>query len=294
MAKKPTSKKNKWRLGFWQVLLSAIRTIIGGAVWLAKILWKGAVILYDFARERLEESRAREKIAKEAPQLATKASVQNLSLLRTYAGNLAEFEKWLYSSKSTVGIILGSRGSGKSALGARLLENWATSGAKTYAMGFAPGTLPEWIEIIEAVEKAENNSVLLVDEGGIEFSSRDSMSSANKLLSKLLLVCRHKDISLIFIAQNSANLEINSIRQADYLLMKKPSLLQKDFERGKIRDIYAEVDADFAELSQEKGLVYVYSDKFRGFASNALPSFWSERASRAYAGAKFTPKAPNQ
>ncbi|PIT85258.1 hypothetical protein COU36_04305, partial [Candidatus Micrarchaeota archaeon CG10_big_fil_rev_8_21_14_0_10_59_7] len=132
-----------------------------------------------------------------------------------------------------------------------------------------------------------NGSVLLADEGGISFSSRESMSDANRLLSKLLFIARHKDISILFISQNSANIEVNTIRQADYLLLKRPSLLQKDFERGKIRDVYGDVADDFKKLGGDRGLVYVYSDSFRGFASNALPSFWSERASKAFGRAKL-------
>ncbi len=102
----------------------------------------------------------------------------------------------------------------------------------------------------------------------------------------------NKDLSVLFISQNSANLEINAIRQADYLLLKKPSLLQKDFERGKIKEIYAAVSDDFKSFPQEPGLVYVYSDKFRGFASNALPSFWTERTGKAFGQSSLVRPGP--
>ncbi len=109
------------------------------------------------------------------------------------------------------------------------------------------------------------------------------MSDANKLLSSLLLISRHKDLSVLFISQNSSNLEINAIRQTDYLLLKPPSLLQQDFERKVIQDIYAEQAAKFKAMAKAHvGLFYVHADAYRGFAENELPSFWSESVGKAY------------
>jgi len=103
-----------------------------------------------------------------------------------------------------------------------------------------------------------------------------------------LEVPKHENFILAngIITHNSANLEINAIRQADYLLLKPSSLLQNDFERKKIRDIYFEVKEDFEELSEDKGLTYVYSGSYAGFVSNKLPSFWSEKVSKGYAHRK--------
>ncbi|MDP3742361.1 MAG: zonular occludens toxin domain-containing protein, partial [Candidatus Micrarchaeota archaeon] len=192
-------------------------------------------------------------------------------------------------SKSAVGIILGARGSGKSVLGMRLLENAKAKGRKVQALGFASSSLPSWIECIDSIEKAKNNSFLLVDEGGITFSSRSSMGDANKLLSQLLFISRHKDLSVLFISQNSANIDVNAIRQADYLLLKKSSLLQLDFERKKIKEIYEQSSAGFAKYSAIDGVTFVYSDEFRGFIANGLPSFWSEGISKSFSG--FQPKS---
>ncbi len=208
-----------------------------------------------------------------------------LAVEKSMAGDITEFEKRL-SSKSTVGLILGARGSGKSALGMRILENMAAKGRKVCAMGFDKSAIPGWIVSVDEVDRIPNNHFVLVDEGGILFSSRSSQSSGNKLLSSLLFVARHKDVSVLFISQNSANLEINSIRQADYLLMRKPSLLQKEFERKKIGQIYDEID--FSGLPDGgKYSTYVYSDEFRGFVANGLPGFWSDKASKSFAQLKL-------
>ena len=186
--------------------------------------------------------------------------------------------KIIYSDKSSVGLILGARGSGKSAIGLRILENIvAKSKRKAYAMGFNKEDLPKWIESINSIEEVKNNSFLLVDEGGVEFSSRQTMSNANKLLSELLLISRHKDLNVLFITQNSSNIEVNAIRQSDYLVLKPPSLLQMDFERKKIKDIYESVKEKFTSYKDQVGLTYIYSDRYTGFVKNDLPSFWSKR-----------------
>lgn len=202
------------------------------------------------------------------------------------SGDIKDFYS-LINSDSKIGIILGGRGSGKSVLGMRILENIrAETNKKVYTMGFDEKKLPGWIEEIEDISSIHNNSFLLVDEGGINFSSRSSMSSANKLLSDLLLISRHKGISIVFITQNSSNIEVNTLRQADYLLLKPSSLLQLDFERKKIKDIYLGVNEHFRKYP-DKGTTYIYSDVYRGFVKNELPNFWSEGLSKSYAKAKL-------
>jgi len=199
-----------------------------------------------------EEKKEREKLEAE-PQYS------GLKEIKRFSGTLAAFDKFI-QKPGKIGIILGARGSGKSALGMKVLDN---------------------------INEVPNNSFLLVDESGVNFSSRSSMSNANKLLSELLLISRHKNISIIFITQNSANIEINTLRQADYLLLKKSSLLQLDFERKKIKDIYESVARDFRKFENDKGLTYIYSDVYRGFVSNSLPSFWTEGLSKSYSGVEI-------
>ncbi len=217
--------------------------------------------------------------------LSSRPSFDQLKEIKSISGTLSSFENKLYSSKSVIGLIIGARGSGKSAIGMRILENMhAKTEKRIFAMGFRPDALPSWITIISDPSQLENNAIVLIDEGGIQFSSRKAMSDANVLLSELLFISRHKDVTVLFITQNSANLEINAIRQADFLILKPSSLLQKDFERGKIKEIYETVDKEFSNLKNTIGLTYLYTDSYRGFITNSLPSFWSEKASKSFSG----------
>jgi hypothetical protein len=211
------------------------------------------------------------------------AEYEDFGVVSTHAGDYGEWMSDLIEAESRIGIILGARGSGKSAIGIKLLENiFSKTNRNCYAMGFTSSEMPAWINVVEKVEEINNNGIVLIDEGGVLFSSRKSMSSANKLLSDLILIARHKNLSILFISQNSSNLDVNIIRQADFLVLKPTSLLQRDFERKKIKDIYGEVEKEFEKYKDNKGLTHIYSGRFRGFVSNPLPSFWNVRISKSF------------
>lgn len=196
------------------------------------------------------------------------------------------YKKWIQevcNSDSQIGIVLGSRGSGKTAFGIKLLENIQSKcKKKCYAMGFKEEEMPSWINVISNISEIENNSFILIDEGGILFNSRKSMNSANKILSDLILISRHKNLSILFISQNSSNLEVNILRQADFIVLKKSSLLQKEFERKIIQKFYEETLTSFKKFDKIVGLAYIYSNNFKGFVSNTLPSFWKESISKSF------------
>ncbi|MBU0466534.1 MAG: zonular occludens toxin domain-containing protein [Nanoarchaeota archaeon] len=206
-----------------------------------------------------------------------------LRVIEKLSGNLVFWEKELLKAESKIGIILGARGSGKTAFAIKLIENiYSKQKAKCYAIGFKKEEMPSWIEVIEDVSQIKNNATVVIDEGGILFSSRKAMSKPNQLLSELILIARHKNLNILFISQNSSNLDVNIIRQADFLVLKPTSLLQKDFERKKIREIYQEVEEMFNKHGNDKGLSYIYANEFRGFVSNPLPSFWNVGISKSF------------
>jgi len=208
---------------------------------------------------------------------------KNFKVIKINSGNYEKWEKKINTSDSKIGIILGARGTGKTAFGLKLLENSRAKYKKRcYAIGFDEKEMPNWITSIKQVEQLRNNSIVLIDEGGILFNSRKFMSSANKLLSDLILIARHKNLSIIFISQNSSNLEINVLRQADFLVLKPSSLLQKDFERKIIQKIYKKTQKDFERFKDVRGITNIYSDDFNGFVSNPLPSFWKTKISKAF------------
>lgn len=231
---------------------------------------------------RFVSERKREiKIKKRRESMVPK--YEDFKVLKVISGDYSEWMKGVFGSDSKIGIILGARGSGKTAFGMKFLENFRVkSKKKCFALGFRENDLPSWIKGVESVSEISNNSFVLIDEGGVLFNSRKSMSSANKMLSDLMLISRHKNISILFISQNSSNLEINVLRQADFLILRSSSLLQKNFERKIVQKIYGKVETFFKKFKKDKGLSFIYSEDFQGFVSNPLPSFWKEELSKGF------------
>jgi len=210
------------------------------------------------------------------------AKYDPFKILKSEKGDYDKFENDIFDSDSKIGVILGSRGSGKTAFAVRFLENFhSKKKGNIHAIGFDEKEMPSWINVIGNISKIKNNSFILIDEGGVLFSSRNTMSNANKLLSELILIARHKNLNILFISQNSSNLDVNILRQADYLALKPSSLLQKDFERKIIQKLYNKVGNELEEL-EDSGVTYIYSDKFSGFISNSLPSFWGVKISKSF------------
>lgn len=275
MPKKSKKKQKKfWKRvflglakGFWWV----IKNIGLGLWWIIKNIGKGIALIF-------RKSGAAEKTKK----AVSKRKTSNIRVVDTIKGNYSSFWSKLQGSDSMIGLIIGARGSGKTAVAMSLLENLRDSNKKFFAMGFPNAELPKWIKNVDDMDQIENDAFIVVDEGGILFSSRSSMSNANKLLSELLFVARHKNLTIFFISQNSSSLEINTLRQADFMIFKKSSLLQKNFERKIVAKIYEDHAQGFDKHKEIKGISLVYSDDFVGFIDNDLPSFWSKGISKSF------------
>lgn len=268
-------KKNikKKEMSNTKAILKAIWLIIKIPYYIVKAIM--------YLTKKTKQKTVQHRVEKERE--SKEAISQSFKVLHTYSGNYKNYEDYLLSEKSKIGIILGARGTGKTAIGIKILENiYAKSKRKLYAIGFKKEDMPSWIEVIERTDQIKNNSTVLIDEGGVLFSSRNAMTKPNKLLSQLILIARHKNLNILFISQNSSNLDVNILRQADHLILKPTSLLQKDFERKKIRDVYQEVKEDFDKYEENKGATYIYSEVFRGFIANPLPSFWSTNISKSF------------
>ncbi|MBU1974913.1 MAG: hypothetical protein KKG59_00760 [Nanoarchaeota archaeon] len=200
----------------------------------------------------------------------------------TKEGNSTPFQKKV-AYKSLILLIIGRRGSGKTALGMSFLEFFhEKTRKKCCILGFEKTKLPRWIQKVPNVKDAPLNSTVLIDEGGIVLSSRDSMKDRNKEISKIMTIARHKNLSLIFISQNSAMIDLNVLRLADTLLLKEPSLLQAKFERKALKDIYEDIKERFKEKKEKAAYFFVWDDDYQGMMKFDLPEFWDEGVSKSF------------
>jgi len=184
--------------------------------------------------------------------------------------------------------VLGARGSGKTAASLWLAEHIAKKG-RPVAVYRPPLDLP--FEKIEKIKDLENKKgyFVVIDEGAISLNARESMSLRNRILGKLFAITRHKDLSILFITQVSALIDVNILRYADVLFVKRPSRFQAEFERQQLRDYLSVIRQTIDTYTRELGvdyrsLAWVDSDWYEGIIQTGLPSFWSEGVSKAFGG----------
>lgn len=285
MADKNSRNVKKKNVSFWKFIGNCIWFVMKIPYYLGKgavFLGKGIYHLFKKSEEIIEKRNIEKKRGE------MNAKYEEFEVIEIEKGDYKKWFENILSSDSKIGVILGARGSGKTAFAVKLLENiYARTKKRCYAIGFDKDEMPSWIDVISDISEIKNNAFVLIDEGGVLFSSRNAMTNANKILSELILIARHKNLSILFISQNSSNLDVNILRQADFLIMKPSSLLQKDFERKIVQEVYEKTSKRFEKYKDRKGIAYIYGDLFRGFITNPLPSFWGASISKSFGKEKI-------
>lgn len=199
------------------------------------------------------------------------------------------YPEWLESLPyGKIILILGKRGSGKTALGARIAEFIsATYGLAIYWLGLpetARNLLPHWVKLVNDPTQVATGSIVLADEAGLRYASLAFQSSDNKKLRSQLMIARHNFTSLIFAVQSSRDLEASIVRQADTVIFKQPGFNQPDSERVEIRHMAKEAADIFRHIPEEKkaSSAMVFDEYFTGIINTTVPSFWSNELSHVY------------
>ena len=188
----------------------------------------------------------------------------------------------------SVVLIIGKRGSGKSALGYRILELMRGHG-EPYVVGLpakAHKLLPDWVGSMDRLEDVPPKAVVLIDESYLQYHSRAGMASDGRDIGGLINQSRQKDQTLVFIVQEARQLDVNIVSQLDVLAIKELSDLSKGFERPQLRALTDKARAAFAAVEKDpRQWTWVYSERadHEGLVRNELASFWTPRLSRAFA-----------
>ena len=192
-------------------------------------------------------------------------------------------------------LILGKRGSGKSALGYRLLELLRYVADSVYVVGVpknARSILPEWIGIVPSLEDLPTNCIALVDEANLTYHSRDSMTAKSKAMSQALNLSRQKEQTIIFISQDAGQIDKNILSSANVLVFKELGMLQLEFDRPQLNKLATQAKQAMDSVQGNKqrwSFVYAPDADFRGLLENELPSFWKPRLSRLFASGPASP-----
>jgi hypothetical protein len=185
-------------------------------------------------------------------------------------------------------VILGSRGSGKTSLAFRIAEHlrWV---APVYVVAF-PDTarkyLPDWIGMVPTMEDLPNNCIAIVDEASLLYHARSSMTKKAKALPELINLSRQKNQTIIFVTQESGQIDRNILSGTDVIVFKEPSLLQTRFDRPELRKITEEANRAFQSIPGDRrkwSYVIAQGKGDIGLIESAPPTFWTNQLSHAFA-----------
>ena len=125
-------------------------------------------------------------------------------------------------------LLLGGRGSGKTALGFRFLELFRYK-LMPYVIGLpsqCAHLLPDWIGIEERLEDVPSGSISLVDEAYLSNHARDWAKVESRELCRLLNLSRQQDRTIIFSAQQGRQINLDIASSANVIVLKNPGMLQ--------------------------------------------------------------------
>ncbi len=275
-------------MGRKKSLIGSVFTGIGkGIAWIVvnifKAVWFLFVGMFKGAKAATKAGvKVHHEMKERAEQPKMPAAYSPLVVSVSVKGDLETFERRLLN-ESLILAIAGRRGSGKSVLGFRIMENiHAKTRRNCFALGVKQSVLPSWIASIGEISQVTNSGVVLVDEGAIAFGSRESMSKKNRSLGDLLAIARHKDLTLIFITQNTGMIDKNVLNLCDTILLKEGSLLQEKMERSVMKDLYVTANNALSTIPapSRKPYCYIFDAEFEGLVQASLPSFWSTKVSK--------------
>lgn len=206
------------------------------------------------------------------------------------------YQRWYdLIQPATVNIILGRKGTGKSALGYFLLETIGTH----YNLSPFIVNLPKTKEIllptnfaITNLERVKTimNSIYLIDEGTTMLPA--GQAKLEEMVKAFQALSRQRNQIIIFIFHASSDVGSRILRGIDAVLLKEPSKrqIQHGSKDNWWHDLLLEAKGKFKTIKDmgEDKRKYTYIDseepEFRGLMANSLCSFWSEDLSCAYAG----------
>ena len=192
-----------------------------------------------------------------------------------------------------VDLVMGRRGSGKTAMGFWMMEeihnltNGAIGGAVLKAPAGVKKLLPDWIATPNRIRGIPNDCVVIIDEAQQMANSRRSASNENLDMAQLVALSRQRNQLIILISHHSRKLDMNEVMDCSRIIWKEPSAGQVMFERKEMKPFAERAVAKFAGRKgnpQKVAYVMDFENLSFGFTPTKLASFWSEALSTGYSG----------
>jgi len=193
--------------------------------------------------------------------------------------------RWQETLLRKVILLLGKRGSGKTATAAEFGEYiMGKYNISTFWVGLpqrARQLVPRWIHIIEDLAGIPNDSFVICDEAALNYLSLRFGSDRNVTLRQALSLSRQKNWTMVIVAQTSRDIDRSVISQCNSVVFKEPPMVAES-ERPEIRAKAMKAAQVFAQIppGERLAMAMVFDDSgFEGLLKVALPSFWTEELS---------------
>jgi len=192
----------------------------------------------------------------------------------------------------SVVLIIGGRGKGKSALGHNLIEMFHKQKLSVYMLILPQlrkklkELLPKWINLIESIDEAPENCLILCDEAALKYHAHKWQKKETQIMENIISISRHRKQTIIFITHITRKFSI-TLLDLDVLICKKPGFFHTLIERGGFKKLVEEAEKEFKKLLPTEDIMkynYVFSEKYTGIIQTGLCSYWSEDLSEAFAG----------
>ena len=200
-------------------------------------------------------------------------------------------------------LIMGSRRYGKTALAHKIGEELHKTKKVPVILHLPPNTpgdlrkriqklLPPWITVTTKKEEWPKNCVVLYDEAAQSVHARRTQSGDAVELDNLIGISGQRNQLLIFICHHSKKLDINVVREVNYIIWKRPTYAYQLFERDELTDFTMKAFDFFNGLLKGKALtdpirkmlkrnsLALDFDNFLFYSlENQLPTYWTEELS---------------
>lgn len=204
---------------------------------------------------------------------------------------------WSILPKEGIILVTGDIDEGKSATVWWLAEQHHKAGGRVAAYGIpkqARRALPRWVNTrvasVKDVARLRHPHLVVVDEAAINANARRAMSEDNVDWTKLAAIVRHKGHTLYHIAQHNRQPDPALVTAARVGIMKRPSILHLRFSRPELLPELKEAYDLFSRMrgnTRKKAFLVSYRNGATGLLTTHMPSFWSDKLSRAFAAVDF-------
>jgi hypothetical protein len=186
-------------------------------------------------------------------------------------------------------LIIGMRGSGKTALGMVFSESFhfLNPDIPVYILNYPEDKrhlLPSWVKYADSIEDVPQNAFIIMDEASYRHHALMWRKDETLLMQSIIGRSRQRKQTIIFITHTARKFAITLILELDMLCVKEPSLFHSRFERAEIRNLLKDVYDEYQKINinERNKYTYVFSNNYVGWIKTELCSFWSTDLSEAW------------